>query len=142
MAVDSNVLIYERIREERRNGRSVIQAIDHRLHARRLATIVDSNVTTLIATAVLFWLGTGPVKGFAVTFAIGIVTTVFTAFTFTRWLVADLAAPRAPEGIAAGAGDASSRPARKSRSWASAAGRSRCRACCRSLSVVLFITST
>ena len=87
MAVDSNVLIYERIREERRGGRSVIQAIDTGF-AKALATIVDTNVTTLIAAAVLFWLGTGPVKGFAVTFAIGIVTTVFTAFTLTRWLMA------------------------------------------------------
>ena len=57
-----------------------------------MATIIDSNVTTLIATVVLFYLGTGPVKGFAVTFAIGIVTTVFTAFTFTRLLVAIVAA--------------------------------------------------
>jgi len=88
MAVDSNVLIYERIREERRNGRSVIQAIDAGF-ARALTTIVDANVTTLIAAAVLFYLGTGPVKGFAVTLAIGIVTTVFTAFTFTRWMVAE-----------------------------------------------------
>ena len=87
MAVDSNVLIYERIKEERRNGRSVIQAIDSGF-TRALATIVDANVTTLIAAAVLFYLGSGPVKGFAVTLAIGIVTTVFTAFTFTRWLVA------------------------------------------------------
>ncbi|MBN9237068.1 MULTISPECIES: protein translocase subunit SecDF [Phyllobacteriaceae] len=86
MAVDSNVLIYERIREERRNGRSVIQAIDTGF-SKALATIVDSNVTSLIATVVLFYLGTGPVKGFAVTFAIGILTTVFTAFTFTRLLV-------------------------------------------------------
>ncbi|MCX7304744.1 MAG: protein translocase subunit SecDF [Hyphomicrobiales bacterium] len=88
MAVDSNVLIYERIREERRNGRSVIQSIDTGF-SKALATIVDANVTTLIAAAVLFYLGTGPVKGFAVTLAIGIVTTVFTAFTFTRWLVAE-----------------------------------------------------
>ncbi|TIV64184.1 MAG: protein translocase subunit SecDF, partial [Mesorhizobium sp.] len=87
MAVDSNVLIYERIREERRNGRSVIQAIDTGF-SKALATIVDSNVTSLIATVVLFFLGTGPVKGFAVTYAIGILTTVFTAFTFTRMLVA------------------------------------------------------
>ncbi|MDX8451436.1 protein translocase subunit SecDF [Mesorhizobium sp. VK9D] len=86
MAVDSNVLIYERIREERRNGRSVIQAIDSGF-SKALATIVDSNVTSLIATVVLFWLGTGPVKGFAITYAIGILTTVFTAFTFTRMLV-------------------------------------------------------
>jgi SecD/SecF fusion protein len=88
MAVDSNVLIYERIKEERRAGRSVIQSIDSGF-ARALATIVDTNVTTLIAAAVLFWLGTGPIKGFAVTFAIGIVTTVFTAFTLTRWLAAE-----------------------------------------------------
>lgn len=86
MAVDSNVLIYERIREERRQGRSVIQAIDTGF-SKALATIVDSNVTSFIATIVLFWLGSGPVKGFAVTFAIGILTTVFTAFTFTRLLV-------------------------------------------------------
>ncbi|WP_315919790.1 protein translocase subunit SecDF [Mesorhizobium sp. SP-1A] len=86
MAVDSNVLIYERIREERRNGRSVIQAIDSGF-TKALATIIDSNVTSLIATAVLFYLGTGPVKGFAITFAIGILTTVFTAVTFTRLLV-------------------------------------------------------
>ncbi|TPJ29377.1 protein translocase subunit SecDF [Mesorhizobium sp. B2-7-2] len=86
MAVDSNVLIYERIREERRAGRSVIQAIDTGF-SKALATIVDSNVTSLIATLVLFWLGTGPVKGFAITYAIGILTTVFTAFTFTRMLV-------------------------------------------------------
>ncbi len=87
MAVDSNVLIYERIREERRNGRSLIQAIDAGF-ARAMATIVDANLTTLIAAVVLFYLGSGPVKGFAVTLAIGIVTTVFTAFTFTRWMIA------------------------------------------------------
>jgi SecD/SecF fusion protein len=87
MAVDSNVLIYERIREERANGRSVIQAIDTGF-SRALATIVDANVTTLIAAVILFYLGTGPVRGFAVTLAIGIVTTVFTAFVFTRWMVA------------------------------------------------------
>ncbi|RUZ06427.1 protein translocase subunit SecD, partial [Mesorhizobium sp. M7A.F.Ca.CA.001.09.1.1] len=86
MAVDSNVLIYERIREERRAGRSVIQAIDTGF-TKALATIVDSNITSLIATVVLFYLGTGPVKGFAITYAIGILTTVFTAFTFTRLLV-------------------------------------------------------
>lgn len=101
MAVDSNVLIYERIREERRNGRSVIQSIDSGF-ARALATIVDANLTTLIAAAVLFGLGTGPVKGFAVTLAIGIVTTVFTAFTFTRWLVAEWVKRRRPKEIPAG----------------------------------------
>jgi SecD/SecF fusion protein len=59
------------------------------LQPRRSATILDANVTTLIAAIILFYLGTGPVRGFAVTLAIGIVTTVFTAFTFTRWMVAE-----------------------------------------------------
>lgn len=88
MAVDSNVLIYERIREERIGGKSVIQAID-RGFSRALATIVDANVTTLIAALILFTLGSGPVKGFAITLAIGIMTTVFTAFTLTRWMIAE-----------------------------------------------------
>nr|HMQ58890.1 protein translocase subunit SecF [Rhizobiaceae bacterium] len=88
MAVDSNVLIYERIREERRAGRSVIQAIDAGFQ-RALTTIVDANVTTLIAAIILFYLGSGPIRGFAVTLAIGIVTTVFTAFIFTRWMIAE-----------------------------------------------------
>ena len=87
IAVDSNVLIYERIREELRAGRSAISAIDAGFK-RALATILDSNVTTFIAAAVLFYIGTGPVRGFAVTFGIGIVTTVFTAFTVTRLIVA------------------------------------------------------
>jgi len=87
MAVDSNVLIYERIREERRSGKSVIQSVETGFK-RALATILDSNITTLIAAVVLFFLGSGPVRGFAVTLAIGIVTTVFTAYTLTRWLVA------------------------------------------------------
>jgi SecD/SecF fusion protein len=87
MAVDSNVLIFERVREERRNGRSLIQSMDEGFQ-KALATIVDSNLTTLIAAVVLFFLGSGPVKGFAITLALGIVTTVFTAFTLTRWLVA------------------------------------------------------
>jgi SecD/SecF fusion protein len=86
MAVDSNVLIFERVREERLLGKSLVQSMDQGF-ARALATIVDSNLTTLIAAAVLFYLGTGPIKGFAVTLAIGIITTVFTAFTFTRLLV-------------------------------------------------------
>jgi preprotein translocase subunit SecD len=87
IAVDSNVLIYERIREELRHGRSPISAIDAGF-TRALATILDSNITTFIAAAVLFWVGTGPVRGFAVTLGIGIITTVFTAFTVTRLIVA------------------------------------------------------
>ena len=87
MAVDSNVIIYERVREERQLGRSLVQSLDAGF-ARALATIVDANFTTFIAAIILFYLGSGPVRGFAVTLAIGIVTTVFTAFTLTRWLVA------------------------------------------------------
>ena len=87
IAVDSNVLIYERIREEVRAGRSPINAIDAGF-TRALATILDSNITTFIAAAVLFYIGTGPVRGFAVTLGIGIITTVFTAFTLTRLIVA------------------------------------------------------
>jgi preprotein translocase subunit SecD len=87
IAVDSNVLIYERIREEIHGGRTAISAIDSGF-SRALATIMDSNITTFIAAAVLFNIGTGPVRGFAVTLGIGIVTTVFTAFTVTRLIVA------------------------------------------------------
>ena len=87
IAVDSNVLIYERIREELRAGRTAISAIDAGF-TRALATILDSNITTFIAATVLFYIGTGPVRGFAVTFGIGILTTVFTAFTVTRLIVA------------------------------------------------------
>jgi preprotein translocase subunit SecD len=87
IAVDSNVLIYERIREEIRGGRTAISAIDAGFK-RALSTILDSNITTFIAAAVLFYVGTGPVRGFAVTLGIGIVTTVFTAFTLTRLIVA------------------------------------------------------
>jgi len=87
MAVDSNVLIYERIREERRNGRNLIQSIDSGFRT-AFGTILDANVTTFIAAVILFSLGSGPIKGFAVTLAVGIVTTVFTAYTFTRLMVA------------------------------------------------------
>ncbi len=87
IAVDSNVLIYERIREEVRTGRTAINAIDAGF-SRALATILDSNITTFIAAAVLFYIGTGPVRGFAVTLGIGILTSLFTAFTLTRLIVA------------------------------------------------------
>ena len=87
IAVDSNVLIYERIREEVRGGRSAISAIDAGF-SRALATILDSNITTFIAAAVLFVIGTGPVRGFAVTLGVGIATSLFTAFTLTRLIVA------------------------------------------------------
>ncbi|MCB1380200.1 MAG: protein translocase subunit SecD [Alphaproteobacteria bacterium] len=87
MAVDSNVLIFERVREEWRNGRTAINAIESGFKA-ALGTILDANLTTLIAAAVLFGVGSGPIRGFAVTLSIGIITTVFTAFTLTQLIIA------------------------------------------------------
>ncbi len=86
MAVDANVLIFERIREEIRNGNSP-QASIHSGYAKAVSTIADANVTTLIAAIVLFGLGTGPIKGFAITLSIGILTSMFTAIMVTRALV-------------------------------------------------------
>jgi len=87
MAVDSNVVIFERIREEFRNGRSALTSVDAGFKE-ALRTIVDANVTSLIAGLILFYIGTGPVRGFALTLSIGIVTTMFTAYTLTRLMVA------------------------------------------------------
>ena len=86
MAVDANVLIYERIREELANGNTP-QASIHAGYDRALTTIVDANVTTLIAAIVLFNFGTGPIKGFAITLSIGIITSMFTAIFVTRAIV-------------------------------------------------------
>jgi len=86
MAVDANVLIFERIREEIRNGNSP-QASIHAGYEKALSTIVDANITTLIAAVVLFSFGTGPIKGFAVTLFIGIVTSLFTAILGSRALI-------------------------------------------------------
>lgn len=86
MAVDANVLIFERIREELRNGLTV-QASIHAGYEKALATIVDANVTTLIAGIVLFSIGTGAIKGFAVTLTIGIVTSMLTSISYTRAIV-------------------------------------------------------
>ena len=86
MAVDANVLIYERIREEQRNGRTMLAAIDTGFR-RAMATIIDANMTHLIASLILFQLGTGPIKGFAVTLAVGIITSFFTAVMVTRLIV-------------------------------------------------------
>jgi len=86
MAVDANVLIYERIREELRNGNSPHASI-HAGYDRAFTTIVDANVTTLIAAIVLFNFGTGPIKGFAVTLSIGIITSMFTAIFVTRGII-------------------------------------------------------
>ncbi|MEM1283907.1 MAG: protein translocase subunit SecD [Pseudomonadota bacterium] len=98
MAVDSNVLIFERIREEVRRGRKTIAAIDVGFRE-ALRTILDANITTLIAAVILFQLGSGPVRGFAVTLAIGIVTTVFTAYTMTRLMIALWVKSRRPTAL-------------------------------------------
>jgi SecD/SecF fusion protein len=87
MAVDSNVIIFERVRDERRQGRSIVQSLDSGFR-NALSTVIDANLTTFIAAAIMFYLGSGPIRGFAVTLAIGIVTTVFTALVFTRWMIA------------------------------------------------------
>ena len=86
-AVDSNVLIYERIREEAKAGRSIVSAIQAGFD-RAFATIIDSNSTMAIAAVILFFLGSGPVRGFAVVFVLGILTTVITAVTMTRMMIA------------------------------------------------------
>jgi preprotein translocase subunit SecD len=83
MAVDANVLIYERIREELRGGRTVISSLQAGFE-RAFGTILDSHVTTLVAGALMFWLGSGPVKGFAVTLSLGVLTSLFSAILVTR----------------------------------------------------------
>ena len=86
MAVDANVLIFERIREELRNGRTPVTGIDAGFKS-AMRTIIDANLTTLIAAIILFSFGSGPVKGFAVTLAIGLITSMFTAVFVTRAMV-------------------------------------------------------
>ena len=87
MAVDANVLIFERIREEYKAGRGIMSAVDAG-YKRAFVTIIDANVTTLIAATLLFAFGSGPVQGFAVTLAIGILSSMFTAIWVTRLIVA------------------------------------------------------
>jgi preprotein translocase subunit SecD len=87
-AVDANVLIYERIREERRRGRNVVASIEHG-YKEASRTIFEANVTHAIAGGIMLALGSGPVKGFAIVLLIGIATSVFTAVTFTRMVVAN-----------------------------------------------------
>ena len=98
MAVDANVLIFERIREETRNGRGPVTAIDAG-YRRALTTIIDSNLTTLIAAILLFSFGSGPIKGFAVTLAIGLVTSMFTAIMLTRLMVVTWLRQRRPQAL-------------------------------------------
>jgi preprotein translocase subunit SecD len=86
MAVDANVIIFERMKEELRSGKSLRAAVDSGWH-RALNAIVDSNVTAVIAGAILFFLGSGPIRGFAVTLSIGVMISMFTAITVTRAFV-------------------------------------------------------
>ena len=86
MAVDANVLVFERIREEVRTGKTPFNAMEAG-YRRAIGTILDANITTFVAAAILFAMGSGPVKGFAVTLAIGIVTSVFTAMFLTRMML-------------------------------------------------------
>jgi len=83
MAVDANVLIFERIKEELKLNKSIYSAINTG-YEKALSSIVDANVTTMIAAIILFFLGSGPIKGFSVTLGIGILTSVFTALILTR----------------------------------------------------------
>ncbi len=86
MAVDANVLIFERIREELRDGKSPIRAIELGFD-RAFSAIMDSNVTALITAAIMFWIGSGPVRGFAVSLGLGIFTSMFTAVYVTRLII-------------------------------------------------------
>ncbi len=85
-AIDVNVLTYERMREEQRNGRTAIAAIDAGYN-KAMSAIIDANATGLIATVLMFSLGDGPIKGFAITFIIGVICSMFTGIVFTRMLV-------------------------------------------------------
>ena len=89
MAVDANVIIFERIKEELAAGRTLRLALENGF-SRAFPAIFDSNITTLIACVVLFWLGTGPIRGFAQTLAIGIVLSMFTALVITRYIIKGL----------------------------------------------------
>jgi preprotein translocase subunit SecD len=99
MAVDANVLVFERIREELRNGRGPITAVDAG-YKRAMATILDSNLTTLIAALLLFQFGSGPIKGFAVTLSLGLITSMFSAIMVTRLMVALWLRRRRPQALA------------------------------------------
>jgi preprotein translocase subunit SecD len=97
-AVDANVLINERIREELKRGRKVFQAIELG-YSEASRAIFDANVTNVIAASLMFWFGSGPIKGFAVVLTIGIVTSVFTAVTVTRMFVAHWLRTKRPTAI-------------------------------------------
>lgn len=86
MAVDANVIIFERIKEELRNGKTIRSALEAGFH-RAMAAVIDSNVTTLIAAGVLYYLGTGPIRGFAVTLSLGIIASMITAILVTKYVL-------------------------------------------------------
>jgi len=90
MCVDSNIIIYERVKDELGAGKTLRSAINSGF-SRALRTIIDANVTTLIAAAVLFWQGTGSIRGFAVTLSLGIMISMFTAVVYTRFLLKNIA---------------------------------------------------
>jgi preprotein translocase subunit SecD len=98
MAVDANVLIFERIREELRTARGPARAIELG-YERAMSAIIDANITTLVSAAILFFLGSGPVKGFAVTLVVGLVTSVYTAIYVTRLFVVLWFARKRPKTI-------------------------------------------
>jgi len=98
MAVDANVLVFERIREELARGKGPARSIALG-YEKALSAIIDANVTTLIAAVILFTLGSGPIRGFAVTLGLGIVTSVFTAIWVTRLMVSTWLAVRRPKTV-------------------------------------------
>jgi preprotein translocase subunit SecD len=106
MAVDANVLIFERIKEELRNGVSPQAAISSG-YDKALSTIADANITTLIAAVMLFVFGTGPIKGFAITLSLGILSSMFTAIIVTRALVNLVYGSRKVKRLSIGGGDLS-----------------------------------
>ncbi|MHA1151366.1 MAG: protein translocase subunit SecD [Alphaproteobacteria bacterium] len=99
MAVDANVLVFERIREETHNGRGPVTAIDAG-YKRAITTIIDSNLTTLIAALLLLVFGTGPVRGFAITLSLGLITSMFTAIMLTRLLMVTWLRRKRPQALA------------------------------------------
>ena len=98
MAVDANVLIFERIKEELKTEKSIIHAFDMG-YSRAKITVIDANVTTLLATIILFFFGSGPVKGFAVTLGIGIITTLFSAYFIARHLTSSYVLSKKDDGV-------------------------------------------
>jgi protein-export membrane protein SecD len=95
MAVDANVLIFERVREEFKGGKKALSALSTG-YEKAFSTIVDANVTTFIAALILFQFGSGPIKGFAVTLAIGIATSMFTAVSLSKMIISSWAVRKRP----------------------------------------------